>query len=951
MGEGDAAITGAGPAELPEPSEPPASSDASSAQGAAPDPAPGTEGDAPPDEGMPAGYPGRWVSDAVLADGATVHIRPVLPADGAAIAAFHERQSRESVYFRFFTPRPRLSQRDLERLTHVDYVTRMAFVAVLADEVIALAGYDVWQHRNEAEVSFFVDDQHQGRGLATVLLEYLIVAARESGLDALTAQVLPSNRKMLAVMHRAGFETESTFEDGLIEVRLGLEPSEQAAAAIEAREQRAEARSVERLVAPRSVAVVGATRARGTAGHEAFRQLLAHEFGGAVYPVNPTGEPVGGVRAYTSVLEIPDEVDVALVAVRSHDVLAVVEECARKRVGGLIVLSAGFSRYGPYGEAGERLVVERARRSGMRVIGPESLGVVNTQPSLSLHATFDPVEVLAGRVGFLTQSGTLGVAALERARRVGVGISTFVDTGRKVDVSGNDLLQYWESDPRTEVVALVLHSFGNPRKFTRIARRMGRRKPIVALKSSGEAPRTYDPESRPGSRWPSEATIEALLAQSGVIRVDTPTELFDVARLLVDQRVPEGNRIAILSNSDGGTRLAVDAAAVAGLEVAELAPRTRGLVSAHLPDGASATNPIDVTFAAVPDDYEGVLRAVLDDDGVDAVLVIYAPGLERRGAEVARAVGAAATAEPAKPIVASFLGHDGSRPTVAEGVPVPVFDFPSDAVAALGRVAALGAWRRQDPGRVPSPDELPGLDVDRALAIVSDALRRAPLGSAASRWLDVDEMAELLDALGFARLEHRTVDSADDAVAAADSIGYPVALKATGLDQFHPGEGGGAALSLHEADDVRGAFERMRELLGEAMHPAVVQRMAEPGVEVLVAGHQHASFGAVVTCGLGGPTTGANPALPVRVLPLTDRDAERLVAGSPVARLLADRGLDGAVEPVLLRLGVALEHVPELADVELNPVIVGERAEVATSRVRVAPYVWDDGPAVRRLPT
>jgi acyl-CoA synthetase (NDP forming)/RimJ/RimL family protein N-acetyltransferase len=947
MGEGEAAITGFGPDES-------AAQDQGStrpADGATP-PEPVEESasaEAAVAEGMPPGYPDRWVSDAVLTDGATVHIRPVLPADRGAIAAFHERQSRESVYFRFFTPRPRLSRRDLERLTHVDYVTRMAFVTVLGDEVIALAGYDVWQHRNEAEVSFFVDDQHQGRGLATVLLEYLIVAARESGLEALTAQVLPSNRKMLAVLHRAGFETESTFEDGLIEVRLGLEPSEEAAAAIEVREQRAEARSVERLVAPRSVAVVGATRERGTPGHETFRQLLAHGFGGVVYPVNPAGDPVGGVRGYPSVLEIPDEVDVAVVAVRSVDVLAVVEECARKRVSGLIVLSTGFSRYGPYGEAGERLVVERARRSGMRVIGPESLGVVNTEPSRSLHATFDPVEVLPGRVGFLTQSGTLGVAALERARRVGVGISTFVDTGRKVDVSGNDLLQFWESDPRTDVVALVLQSFGNPRKFTRIARRMGRRKPIVALKSTGSAPHTYDPESRPGSRWPSEATLEAMLAQSGVIRVDTPAELFDVARLLVDQGVPEGKRIAILSNSDGGTRLAVDAAAASGLELAELTSRTRGLVSAHLPDGASAANPIDVPFATVPDDYQAVLGAVLDDDGVDAVLVIYAPGLERLGAEVARAVGAAVAAEPTKPVVASFLGHEGSGAAMAEGV--PVFDFPSDAVNALGHVAALGAWRRQDPGRVPAPEEIPGLDIGGAATIVGEALNRADVeaGPSSSCWLDVDEMAALLDALGFDRLPHRTVDSSDLAVAAAEGLGFPVVLKATGLDQFHPGEGGGAALSLHDADDVRGAYQRMLELLGEAMHPAVVQRMADPGVEVLVAGHQHASFGAVVTCGLGGPTTGANPALPVRVLPLSDRDADRLVAGSPVARLLVDRDLEGAVERVLVRLAAALEHLPELADIELNPVIVGERAEVATSRVRVAPYVWDDGPAVRRL--
>ncbi|MEZ5141129.1 MAG: GNAT family N-acetyltransferase [Acidimicrobiales bacterium] len=899
---------------------------------------------------VPTGYPARWESDAVLADGATVHIRPVRPGDAPALAAFHERQSRESVYFRFFTPRPRLSRRDLERLTHVDYVTRMAFVAVLGDEVIAIAGYDVWQHRNEAEVSFFVDDRQQGRGLATVLLEYLIVAARESGLEALTAQVLPTNRKMLGVLHRAGFETESTFEDGLIEVRLGIEPSEVAAAAIEAREQRAEARSVERLISPRSVAVVGATRDRRSVGHEVFRQLLAHEFGGVVYPVNATAEPVGGVRSYASVLEVPDDVDVAVLAVPAVEVLTVVEQCGRKRVGGLIVLSTGFSQYGPYGEAGERLVVERARRYGMRVIGPESVGVVNTQPGLSLHATFDPVSVLPGRVGFLTQSGTVGVAALERARRAGVGISSFVDTGRKVDVSGNDLLQFWETDPRTDVVALVLQSFGNPRKFTRIARRMGRTKPIVALSTTEGAPRTYDPEARPGSSWPSDATLQALLAQSGVIRVDSPGELFDVARLLVHQGVPAGNRLAVLSNSDGGTRLALDACAAAGLELADLSTRTRGEVSAHLPPGASAANPIDVTFAAVPDDYEGVLHAVLADEEVDAVLVVYAPGFERRGDEVVRAIGAAATARPTKPIVASFLGEDGSRPLLAEGVPVPMFEFPAEAVDALGRVAAYGRWRGEDVGTVPDPAAVPGLDLERAAQLVRDLLPEPTDGAAtASRWLDVDEQAALLGALGFTWLAHVTVADADAAVAAAEHLGYPVVLKATGLDQFRPGESGGAALSLHTADELRASYHRMVDLLGDAMRPAVVQRMGGPGTEVLVAGHQHASFGAVVTCGVGGPTTGANPELPARILPLTDRDAERLVDAAPVAKLLEDDEHRALVEQSILRLALALEHLPELADIELNPLIVDERAEVATCRVRIAPYVWDMGPAVRRL--
>ena len=326
---------------------------------------------------------------------------------------------------------------------------------------------------------------------------------------------------------------------------------------------------------------------------------------------------------------------------------------------------------------------------------------------------------------------------------------------------------------------------------------------------------------------------------------------------------------------------------------------------------------------------------------------------ELTGDEVARAIGAAATHCPDTPIVASFLGDDGARALMAEGVPVPMFEFPVEAVGALGRVAALGAWRREDLGVVPDPADLPGLDLDRAADLVHAALPGSDDGAgggiAGSRWLDVDEVAALLEALGFDWLAHRTVDAADAAVAAAEALGWPVALKATGLDHFRPGEGGGAALSLHEPDDLRESYRRMCEHLGDAMRPAVVQRMADPGVEILLAGHQHASFGGVVTCGLGGPTTGANPDRPVRILPLTDRDAGRLLEASAVAPLFDDDAHRAVVEVALLRLAAALEHIPELADIELNPVMVAERAEVATARVRVAPYVWDEGPAVRRL--
>ncbi|MGZ4695123.1 MAG: GNAT family N-acetyltransferase, partial [Acidimicrobiales bacterium] len=435
-----------------------------------------------------AAYPTRWEADVALADGGTVHIRPVRPDDAELVEAFHNRQSRESIYFRYFSPMPRLSRRELDRLTKVDYLDHLSLVAMLGGEIIGMAGYDRWTGRDEAEVAFITDDAHHGRGLATVLLEWLVVAAREVGFRGLTAQVLPSNRSMLAVFHQVGFEATSSFGDGVIEVKLGLEPTPEALAAVDERAQRAEARSVERLISPTSVAVIGAGRERGGLGHEVFRNLLAHDFMGPVYPVNPQGGHVASVPSYETVLDIPHEVDLAVIAVPAHEVLAVVDQCARKRVQALVVMSAGLHGVGPLGEAAERTLVERARSQGMRLIGPESLGLISTDPAVELHASLSSVDVLPGRVGFLTQSGTLGIAALEHARRVGLGISTFIDVGAKADVSGNDVLQFWEGDPRTDVVLLYLESFGNPRKFTRLARRLSRRKPIIAVKAAGATP-------------------------------------------------------------------------------------------------------------------------------------------------------------------------------------------------------------------------------------------------------------------------------------------------------------------------------------------------------------------------------------------------------------------------------------------------------------------------------
>lgn len=900
---------------------------------------------APESADVPApAYPDRWEGDVVLADGGTVHLRPIRPSDAELLAAFHERQSSESIYFRFFSPRPRLSERELERFTTVDYFDRMAFVASLGDEMVGMAGYDRFHGSREAEVAFIVDDAHQRRGIATVMLEYLATAGREVGLDAFTAQVLPSNRKMLRVFQRAGFDTSSAFTDGVIEVRLGLEPTESVLAAISDRARASEIRSVERLIEPRSVAVIGASRDPSRLGHRILRNLLEHHFVGPVYPVNRNASHVASVRAWPDVLEIPDTIDLAVIAVPAHDVLDVVDQCAEKRVRALIVVSSGFRSIEPYGPAAERALVERARGSGMRLLGPTAMGVLNTRPGVSLCAIAGgTVTPNPGRAAVLSQSGALGLALLEHGHAVGVGVSTFIGVGDRADVSGNDLLAYWEQDDRTDCVLVYYDSLGNPTNFNRIARRVGRVKPIVMVKSGGALPVAHGN----GAGWPTSATMEELLRQAGVIRVDSIREMFDVGRLVLHQPLPRGRRVAIVANAAGPARLAADACVDAGLLLADLSPRTRGLVAGSRPAGATTENPIDLTFDAGPHHYEEAVRAVSSDPGVDVVLAVYAPPVLERVDEVARAIAVATDDHPDVAVVATFLGRPSGQLSTTGNRALCFFPFPEEAVQALGRLAAYAEWRDRAEGVVP---DLGDLDRDLAREIVADAVAAAPTGC----WLDPVAAEGLLAAFGITMPPGRAVVDADDAVTAAEQIGWPVALKATGLERFSATEAGGVALDLHDADALRAAHGRMAALLGAAMHPAEVQAMVPAGVDVRIAAHQHPSYGGVLVLGLGGALGPTEAAPPVRVLPLTDVDADSLVVASSVGPLLAERpgaaAASAALSGVLVRLAALVEAVPEIAEVVLDPVMVSaDGAAITKAAVRVAPWRWDDHPHVRRL--
>ena len=537
-----------------------------------------------------ADYPAQWESDVVLADGGTIHLRPISADDDAGLVELYERMSDESVYLRFFSPIPRAAAAQLERLTTIDYRDHMAFVAELADELVAVARYDRTGD-GTAEVAFAVRDDQHGRGLGTLLLEHLAAVARANGITAFAADTLPHNRKMLGVLRDAGWETQRVFADGTVRVEFSIEQTASSYAAMEGREHHSEAASIERILAPRSVAVIGASRTPGTIGHELFRNLLTYGFTGPVYPVNPSTTSVAGVRAYPTILDVPDQVDLAIISVPAAAVFDVVEQCAHQSVRGLVVISAGFAEMQGGTAVDERAIVDFARQHGMRLIGPNCMGVVNTNAEIRMHGTFAPIHPVPGRVAFSSQSGGLGIELIERAGRLGLGISSFVSIGNKADVSSNDLLQYWETDPDTDVILLYLESFGNPRKFGRLARRIARTKPIIAVKSGRTGAGRRAASSHTAALATPDLTADALFRQAGVMRVDTLEELFDTARVLLHQPLPSGRRVAIVGNAGGPGILSADACVGAGLEVPELGTETQAAPAGVPPPGCGREQP------------------------------------------------------------------------------------------------------------------------------------------------------------------------------------------------------------------------------------------------------------------------------------------------------------------------------------------------------------------------
>lgn len=910
----------------------------------------------------PDGYPTTWEADVVLSDGGTVHVRPIRPSDAEAIQALHHRLSADTIYLRFFSVLPKLSPAMLGRFVNVDYVDRLALVAELGEELIGVARYDRLPiqagHTGgaEAEVAFTVDDAHQSRGIGTILLEHLAAAAKHAGISRFVAETLPQNRRMLRVFHDAGFDDEQTFADGVVRVAFGIEPTEASVHAMHDRERQAAARSIHRLLAPRSVAVIGASSRAGSVGHRLMRNLLEGNFGGPVYPVHPTAHYVASVRAYPSVLDVPDDVDLAVIGVAAAKVPEVVEACARKHVGGLVIVSSGFAERDDQGADLERQLVATARRNGMRMIGPNCIGVVNTDPTVNLNASFSPVRPVRGRIGFMSQSGGLGVVLMAEMANRGLGVSTFVSAGNKADVSGNDLLQYWDGDDNTDIVLMYLESFGNPRTFARVARRFSRAKPIVAVKSGRSRAGSRAASLHTAAQASTDIAVDALFRQTGVIRVDTIEELFDVAQVLATQPLPAGRGVAIVANAGGPGVMCADTCEAAGLIVPELSPATQTRLRRFVKPGAVVSNPVDLDPEGGPEDFQQALGAVLADQVVDAAIAIFvtpsAPPLD----QVAAAISGAAATSTNKPVLASILGQRLVLPGVAP--PVASFAFPEAAARALAQVAKYAEWQRRPEGNFPV---FADVDHQAARLLVGTALAQhlAVANDAASRragiWLEAESAMQLMGAYHVPVVATQHVGSAEEAVAAADAIGYPVVLKASAPEVARVRDAGGVRLGLTDAAELTAAYREVQAALAEHVVAMVVQAMAEPGIETVVEVVQDELFGPLVAFGSGGIVGQLVNDLAFRALPLSDLDARELVTSVRAAPLLLGRlGASGAdlaaLEQLLLRVGRLVEDLPEVAELSLDPVIAAPGgASAAGVRVRLAPSEPHPERALRRL--
>jgi acyl-CoA synthetase (NDP forming)/RimJ/RimL family protein N-acetyltransferase len=874
----------------------------------------------------PPGYPREWEADVLLADGGVAHLRPIRPSDADRLVAFYERVSPESKYLRFFAPYPRLSDRDVKRFTEVDYVRRVAFILTLGENMIAVGRYDRVED-DHAEVSFLIEDAHQGRGIAQLLLEHLAQAARERGITRFVAEVLPENRRMAKVFADAGYRVSKGIEDGVLAVEFPILPTDTSVGVMERREHRAESASVRRLLNPERIVVHG----QRDRVQDLINSILRGEFSGEVTAVSIDGTSVAGVANAASIAAVPGGLDLAIVSVPTNQLGGVVIDAAHKGAYGMVVLT------GTDYAAGDNLkIINLARAYGVRALGPDALGVINTLGAVRLNATPGPMP-RAGGVGLFCQSAAVGVALLNHAGRHDLGLSSFISTGDYADVTANDVMQYWEDDEATRVCLLTLDSIGNPRKFTRITRRLARRKPVVVF-APGRTHRADHAGVRGGLGHAPEEAVDALFRQTGIMVVHRRGDMIDIAKIASRQPLPVGPRVRIITNS-----LTLAHQMLQKMD-------SVGLIRDPEPEllGADAN----------PEAFGRAARQALADQRYDSV-VCAAVNAFNQGTDNIIVTLENVAAEATKPLIGVFL--DFQPPLQSSGEPdapgmLPRFDGSVDAIQALSALTNYAQWRDRDPGAVPMVD----VDTHEAKLIVNRVLAEQPTG----RELTVIEAAELLSASGINLVRQFAVAGLADAVAAADQLGWNVVLKATSSAVRGRPDLASVHRNIDNAAEMADAWKDLRQLVAEIGLPddeslsvamPVVQAMAPPGVALIITSREDAAFGPIISLGLDGIPSELLGDTVYRVPPLTTVDAAEMVRELKAAPTLFGRhgapGVDiPGIEDLLHRVAQLSDAIPQLASVTLRPCVASVSSiSVLGARVFIAPTADQRDPLARVL--
>lgn len=871
---------------------------------------------------------------ALLTDGTTVEIRAARPEDFAAVRELHAKMSPDNLYLRFFSLSPVAAEQEGRRICREPGPDHAALLAVLHGEVVGCGAYELaGDGSGSAEVAMTVADDMHNRGIGTLLLEHLISLARGQGIRTFAAETLSENTLMLQVFANAGLRARRTLEDGVYDLRFPLPGGEGDTDldiyrdAVAERERSADVASLRHVLAPASVAIIGAGRRPGSVGRAILHNIITGGFPGQVYAVNPGASELDGVPCVPSAAELPGQVDLAVIAVPASAMPRVAEDCGRRGIKALAVTTSGLNR------AARAELLGICRRYGMRLVGPSSFGVANT--AIPLDATFAARHPSPGTVGLALQStGGTGFVLLEHLSRLGVGISTLVSLGDKDDVSGTDMLLWWESDPATKLALFYLESFGNPRKFARTARAAGRAMPVLIVNAGRSAPSLRRAAIRAAAAATPQLTRQALFQQAGMIATANLGELLDTTAMLASQPVPAGPSIGVVSNTRGGGVLAADACGDAGLRVATLTEDTQRALRGLLPSVATVAGPVDTTAVAGPGVFRRCLELVGADPGVDAVLALTAT---TAAGDLVPDVAAARLPVPIAAAVMDQLEAVRLLPGPGADTPaVPAYAYPESAARALGHAARYGVWRATPPGTVP---DLDGLRQDRARELVASFLAVTPRGG----WLPREQTTQLLGCYGVPLAESNAVTTAEAAAAAAARSGGSVALKADVPDLVVRRKGAGAVLlNLHGEDEVRHGFRSLEETFGDRLTGVIVQPMITGGVEVKINVLEEQLFGPVVLFGLAG-TADVLADRVARLAPLTGTDADDLIRSIHAAPLLlGGAGAPGAdlasLRDLLLRVSQMADDLPQITELELSPVIARRDGALAVdARIRLQP--------------